>query len=448
MILILFLLIIFSGFLLVNLIKNNLELSSKIALGYILGIGLATFISFILNMLGLAFGLTSTISILLISILLLITLNHNIIFDINIFKRIDLQNIITATTTTQKIAIALLIFLLSTSFISSIYWPVKDWDSIVIYDFRAKVFNETGYMNDAIERGYFFNYPLLTSIAHSFVYQTGFQYPGIIHSLFYISLAIIIYDYLRGKTNKTWSLIWTLLIISSPGLYGHAQMTYTNLIYSTYIISSLIFCVKWISDKKNSNLALSSLLLGLSTWTRSAEPFWIVITILIFIYSIKIHRLKNAFNHIIIFLGLVLPWKLFSANQIASIETSNGQNTFEKIFSSFDMSVLFSNIIPVINYFYNNVLFFSLPAYLLLAFVSVIILRNKNKLSLENVKPLLFFIWITLILTLFGIFAFSLYYEKWQAIGGSAQRMTLFVPPIIILMISEFIYQNKKNENT
>lgn len=443
MIIFLLLLITFFGYLFVNLIRKNLSISIKIALGYIIGIGLSTYISFLLNILGIPFSLLSTLSLLSISILILVLLH--IVNKIPIFNKIPTKIFVTQGKM-QKILYFLIIFLIISAFISSIYWPVKDWDSIVLYDFRAKVFNQTGFMLDGVNRGYFFNYPLLSSIAHAFVYQTGFNYPGIIHSLFFFSLSIIIFNYLKTETNKSWALLWTFITLISPALYGHAQMTYTNLIYSTYLISSLLFLDNWLKDKNNNNLAISSMLLGLSIWTRSAEPFWIIPILLVFLFSTGISKFKNTFLYLILFLGFKIPWNNFrNEYRIIDNETTN-DHLINTIFDVTNFEKISHNFLPVLEYFYTYIIKLSLPAYIILAIITFSILINRTFVK-NHIILIILSIWLFLCTSLLGIFTLSLYYEKWVKIGGSAQRMSIFIPPLIMILTSRFMFNMLKRKN-
>lgn len=441
LLLLLLVLIYLIGYLLINLIYNKASVIEKICLGYISSIGLLTFSSFILNLYQFPFSKETLFYQLLCSLIITITLNFLAKKQLHskIFKRFTFK--IPHLTKYEKIALLVTVALSSLAIISSLYWPVKDWDSIVLYDFRAKTFVATGHMDDGINRGYFFGYPLLTSIAHSYVYFVNFQQPGIIHSLFYVSFLGIVYSFLKKQTNKKWSIIWTTLIAMSPGLYGHAQMTYTNISYVVYLVSAFIYLHLWLKNKNISTLIISALLLGLSTWSRSTEPFWMILILISFIGSIFNKKLITWIIYPIIVYLIRIPWLKFEEANLGMSRShiANSKGYLELLFSN----ELLTNILPVIIYFYKNVILQNI--FLYLSFFLILYLQIKNFKNKGYFELIIFssYIFLSMSLIFLGILLFSLFFSEWQDIGGSAQRMSMFIPPLILLLIAQFTYQKK-----
>lgn len=429
------------GYLLINLICNKASVIEKLSLGYITSIGLLTFQSFLLNLYKISFSTETLFYQILFSILVLMIFNllAKKYFKLKIFTKISLKKF--SFLKYERIAFIIILLLSSLAIISSLYWPVKDWDSIVLYDFRAKTFVATGFMDDGISRGYFFGYPLLTSLAHSYIYFANYHQPGIIHSLFFVSFLGIVYSFLRKQTSKQWSLIWTSLISMSPGLYGHAQMTYTNISYVVYLVSAFIYLHIWFKNKNISTLIVSALLLGLSTWSRSTEPFWMVLILISFIGSVFSKRLLSWLIYPLVFSLIRIPWLKFEeANLgVSRSHIANSKGYLELLFSN----NLLNNIIPVTVYFYKNILFQDILIYL--SFFLIIYLQIKNFKIKGSYDLIIFSSYIVLSLSVIflGILLFSLFFTEWQDIGGSAQRMSMFIPPMILLLIAQFTYQKK-----
>ncbi len=442
MIFLLIISIIFIGYLLINLISSQLVETEKISLGFITSIGILTFFSFLLNLYGFDFNKTNLFMLLAISLSFLIFLNlsfKKIKLSILDYKKYVLK--IKELDKIEKTAIAVIIALSTLAFISSIYWPVKDWDSIVLYDFRAKTFVATGNMEDGIQRGYFFGYPLLTSLAHTFVYLSDFQYPGVIHSLFFIFFLILIYHFLNKQTNTRWAIIWTMIISLTPGLYGHAQMTYTNLPYIVYIICSYLYLHLWFKSKKNSHLIISSLLLGLSTWTRSTEPFWLLPIVISFIGSIYIKKYFSWFIFPIITFLIRIPWISFEEKNLQMDRSHITQS--KKYLELLLSNQAVTNFIPVCIYFFMNVIKPNIIVYLMLSLFLYPILTNLKKKVDKELLIFSSYILLNLLLIFVGIYILSLSFSEWQDIGGSAQRMSMFIPPMILLLVAQYTFKNK-----
>ena len=119
----------------------------------------------------------------------------------------------------EKVMLAVLAFIIVSSFLNTLYWPVSLWDSLVLYDFRAHIFAASGFMKEAFIDSYYINYPLLTSLGHTIVYLTGGESPQILHSLFYISLGAGFYGSLREFVSRKIALLSTLILNDCPAAF-------------------------------------------------------------------------------------------------------------------------------------------------------------------------------------------------------------------------------------
>ncbi len=231
------LLIFVLGFSLANLILPKAEGLEKLSLSFVLGIGVFTFFWFLLNLVGIPYIFVSGFVLFLILILLIWGANRLIhkerqenvkVIDIAYFKRMSVI---------EKVSLALIVFFFLSVLVGNIYWPVRHWDSLVLYDFRAKIFAQTGFMQDAIDSGYFFGFPLLTALAHTWAYLSGFKNPSFIYGLFYMFFIINFFINIKKlHIKRTFVLLLTLLLTVSPRLFDHTQWSYTNLPYSVYLV--------------------------------------------------------------------------------------------------------------------------------------------------------------------------------------------------------------------
>ncbi len=427
------------GYVITLALRLRLWLPERLVLSYILGLGVFTFFWYLLNLKGVPFSLFSG-SALLAGLTLALALftfvfsnqflqQHWLTLKTKVFK-VKLNRV-------EKACIAVIVLLSLLAIFSSLYWPVKDWDSLVLYDFRAKTFVATGFMFDGIARGYFFGYPLLISLAHTWVYFLGYPQPGIIHSLFYVSFLVIFYSCLRQRIPRVWSLFWTACLALTPEMFGPANMTYTNLAYSVYLVSGFFYILRWVENSKWSFFWLATLLIGLSTWTRSSEPFWLLIPVVL----IGVSWFKKSWSQVVIFpvliYAFIYPWSKFERSYLAENKT-HLENTGRYVYLLTHMSNLFS-LWEVIKYFYIYVIKPSLALYVVLALLTYLmwVLRKKVRLSHWVLVTL---IWGGVGLTFGGIYLFSLFYEDWRSIGGSASRMSIFFTPLIIYFMALVIH--------
>jgi len=449
------LLICFLGWLYTSLIKPKASLFEKVSLSYLLGIGMFTFILFILNILGLKYTTFNTVIIYICLIVFALFVNKKLHFIK--FKNLKLivRSLIKKYKSLSKIdriSITLLGVILMWVVIYSCYWPVKDWDSIVLYDFRARMFLINGFMDTSIPESYLYGYPLLTSLAHMLIYMTGFQYPGIVHSLFFVSFVIIFFALVKSKMSLSLAIFWTLIFSLSSNLIDHAYMTYTNLAYVVYLVSGLFYMFEWVNGRNKSDLILASLLVGLSTWTRSAEPFWMIPIAMVVLVSIKEKKWLQIIWFSIIVKSFSKIWELYVKREMSIVAKSVTTVTKSSSAVPFNISEALNiqRLFEVGNYYFVNSILPSWPQYLNLFFVSVILFINyKHHKKINSIHLIiLMFIIICLGVSIGGVFIFSLTFSEWKSIGGSLTRMMLFLGPLTLyisaLVVSETFESNEK----
>lgn len=438
------------GATMVTLIRPNAYGFETLALSYLLGMGVFTFVLFLANIVGIKFELVSSSLILLGLITCGLTM-------VQVFGR-SLKEIPTklhheikflpSCTTVEKGLLAGIIFVVSTAVIISSYWPVRDWDSIVSYDFRAKTFVVTGSMETGLKLGYFLGYPLMTTLGHTWVYLLGFPYPGIVHSLWYLSLVILLCTALAKRTSRAWALGWSLVFCFSSGLFDHALMTYTNLAYATYLIAGYFYTLEWLETRKNDSLILSGTLIGLSTWARSAEPFWLIPLFMVLVAGLLQKEIRSVSIYSLLILMIRQPWKFFeslhpeptrlSAELSKEAQAFIEKSLLEKVLTRLNIP----GIWEVMVYFWQYVISPTKYQYIALLLAGFITLSlTKRKMANPLLQYLLIAITLNIAGVMAGIFQFSIFFREWREIGGSAERMSLFLGPLILFFVALTTYQ-------
>lgn len=422
----------------------NFDKFSLFSISYPLGIGVFTQLLFLLNLNGIAYSLKNTNLLLfaLITIAIVLSRFNKISFlqEMNDFKLNINPAILFKGHKILNVLVLISLLTIIFIFFSANYWPIKDWDSIVLYDFRALTFKTTGFMDDGIARGYFFGYPLNTSLFQMIALQFNYPYPAAAHALFYLSLVMFAYRFIGVKTSGSWAIIWTSLIATMPALYGHAQMSYTNLAYTVYVVFGYALLSESAQGKNWRLLIVASTFFGLSTWTRSAEPFWLVGILLISLIGIV--KYKNLFLVVmcyLIFLFFKYPWSMFEAAhgiQTSSI-TANSSHYWQLLFSHSS----WNEIVKFIKYIFNNIILYQLPVLIMMFYSSFMQIKNKavSLFSFDSILALS--IYANLFMTIVGIWIFSHNFKEWTDIGGSAQRMTIFFAPLILLYSSSVTWK-------
>jgi len=430
------LLIVLFGYGLANLLILKGELFEKICLGYILGIGIFTFVWFLLNLVKIPYTLLSG-SVLLIILNIIVFILNRLKFG-RYFGNVNLSfKYFMKLNTLEKVILGIIGFLCLSALIQNLYWPVMYWDSLVLYDFRAKLFADTGFMMAAITRGYFFGYPLLTSLSHTWVYLLSGINPSFLYGLFYLGFVFVMFfNFKKLNLNRSFVLLLTLIVAISPRLFDHTQWAYTNLPYTIYLVLGSIYLYFGVRKKDLGIFVISALLVGLSTWTRSAEPFWLSCVVMAVVSSLFIKKWLWPLVYTTTVGLLMLPWRLFqSAYNEGSANVANQVvSTTSSVVQNLQMAI----IKPTFNFFVTNVINMYLVYFILLGIVVLIKLFTKSKEWFFTV--LIFF---DLALAFAGTLIFVRYTPYWQDIPDSLARMVMFIPPMIIFLTSELLYEVK-----
>jgi hypothetical protein len=415
---------------------NKLE---KIALGYILGIGIFTFVWFLLNWWGVPYNFVSGFTILLVLNAMLFVVNR-IFGKKETEKSIKNQLAFSKWSFLEKFLLGIIIFLGVSAFIQSIYWPIRYWDSLVLYDFRAKVFAQTGFMDAAIAKGYFFSYPLLTSLAHTWIYVLGEKNPLFIYPLFYISL-LILFFFNTQKLNigRDWSLLLTAIVAESPKLFDHTQWAYTNLPYSIYLILASIYLYFGVKNKQLGSYVMSAFLIGLSTWTRTAEPFWISCVVVAVLAPVFFKKWSWPIIYVAIFTIIMIPWRVF--------QTVHQQGTFNvagdlalTVYSTVN-HLQVSDLISTFNFVMKSVVFNYKEFYVIL----IMILIGKLVLKIKDWTYTILVL-LDMVIIFGGTLALVRSTIYWNQIPDSLARLAMFVPPMIIFMLAKLIAEIKNEK--
>lgn len=405
--------IILFGYLLTEYILRKESTVGLLGLSLPVGLGLLTLLIFYFSVIG--FKITSGHVFLVSTSLLLILL---------IFKRSSKKTRVPAIKF-DKIDLLLITIIsafLIISLVIAIYKPVSAWDALALYDFRAKVIAKEGFfIQIARDIYYFAHYPLLTSLGHTFVYLWGSSNPQFLYPLFFISMALVLFNSIKKETSTKVSLIAVLLFVTNPEYFYHSTIAYTNLPYAFFVVSGLIYFYRFLKTDKIGFLTVSSLLIGLSTWVRSGEPFWLVPLGFLLIYSLVKRNFKTITIYSIIFLAIQQPWRIYQGMLFGS-----GYSTIGQINIAFQYTIKTPDIkrlLEVVVFTWNNIFAKWGPVFYL--FILSILLEAKA--LLKNGRYLLLLILIAnYILLIGGTYIFSQTFLDWEKIPDSARRMLCF----------------------
>lgn len=417
------------------LLIGKAHVSERIGTAFLFGIGISTLLMFCLSLLGIRITLISTMLTLVVGNICLVLLVK--ILKRSIYTRIESPiKIISKLSKLEKVVAMVIALLVIGSLVVTIYFPVNAWDSLVLYDFRARIIAQEGfYAQIAKNFTYFDGYPLFTSLSHTFVYLFKGTNPQFIYSLIYASFVSVFYANIRKFTSRKVSLVSTLLLATTPLVFEHSTIAYTNLSYTVFLVLGFIYLFVWFTKKLPIGYLINSaILMGLSTWTRSAEPFWVInIILLIFI---SIYRLKKYYLstiiYTIVFWLIKQPWSwvVYNSAKIGVGRNSPMVNEAKGFVTLIlGSSLSWERLSNVTVYLYKNIVASWYP--ILYLFLLLIVLNFKN-FTKRNSSLFLIVILLNFALLAFSTYIFTFGFSEWGDISDSARRMAMFFMPLMI----------------
>jgi hypothetical protein len=440
------------GFVLVDIILPKHHLLEKAALGYLVGIGFFTLIMSIANLFGVPFTLFYMFSLLSILSLTLFSfylfyLGKNGIKDKLVSLKI--KNLLTNLSFAEKLMSLVIVFLILSSLIAGLYFPVRDWDALALYDQRAKMFVATGYQAEGLSTPYRISHPPMTSMAHTLSSLTNITNPMYLYAIIFISFVVVFYFICRRFISRAYSLLATLALASTPIIYGHSQMAYTNLPYAVYSSLGLVYLYLWFVKKgKNVRyLVISSVLVGLGTWIRSADLLWIIAMLVVVVAAIAFRKFKSVLVYSLIFFPIYYYWIYLRAQFINTPVVGGLPDRTPELIKTLISDISFERAADIGQIVFASMISPYLPLFIagLLIFVSRLV---KKKLQF-NGELLLIMVVLGVFINYAGLYVFSINYSSYAVLRDSLHRMSMFVIPLLLFYIGIYFENElnlKKNE--
>ena len=304
------------------------------------------------------------------------------------------------------------IFLFFLLFFVSFFYPVIDWDAVTLFDFRARIMLDTGFIKDTLFRIGLKQYPPFTSLLHYWFYSLGFKTAMPLYVLFWGSFGLTSYALLRRFLSPLISLIFALGVLLAPQIFEHSQIAYANLPYSIYLILGVFYLYFYLQRNKKHDLFLGLLLSLASLWSRNFPFVFVNLAVFIFVY------LFSKKEKLLQILTIFLPLTLFAFIYLSRFLLSFTTGPAHLLFSVFD-------------YTKWSILEYYQPFTLICLLLIFDHFKNKNS---NPFYPLLIFGY--LLTFVLGTSYLAVSGKVWQDIPDAARRMMLFFSPTVIMYLA------------
>jgi hypothetical protein len=263
---------------------HSFSLLEKLALSYIIGLGVLTLQMFFYSLANIKFSIFSLL------------LPHVFISIANYFfyVRTEPKGLILPKTKSEIFDIILLCgiaFQVLYAFFKSLIKPMDSFDSIGNFAFKAKLFFIKGYipyelfLNRSIDIQHP-DYPLHVPLSETWVYMFLGKWNDLLvkalFPMFLLSLLIIFYFTLKRVIGKRFALISTFFLATIPHFLNYATIGYADFTLTMFYSASFFYIFLWISHKReNKYLFLASCLAVLAVWTKHEGVMFLCINIFV-----------------------------------------------------------------------------------------------------------------------------------------------------------------------
>jgi hypothetical protein len=334
----------------------------------------------------------------------------------------------------------------------NVYWPPTEFDSLAMYDFRGKVISKENSVKNIVG-GYQGSYPFFTSMFHGIAYEFGFSNPNFVYTIIFVCLIISFTSVVARMTNPSLGYISGLLLTTTPILFDHASIAYTNMSFTAYFGLGLVYLAAFILRNNTHDSLVGSLLLGSSAWVRAATlPYVITIWLIVTTFSIK--RKKKLTSPVflipIIYVLLDGLWRYYQLN---IIKVSSYDQRGLTAFLNMENVDMYLYLLPeTIKSLFNNILNPNISGgvgYLFMGAIVIYILKFivSKKLSINSSVGIILSLSMVInwIIVALSIYSFSKEINLWRAlVHDSMQRVYISFLPIFVFSIAMFIFEFTK----
>ncbi len=251
---------------------------------------------------------------------------------------------------------ALIVLLLFFSLVQALGKPPVAFDNIAFWGMRAKILLTDHKINfDPHAANYLATFSHSNYPWHLSFLEYWWQVLGasggelnLISWLYFVSLLIIVGDFVIRRLGTAKGLLLTLVLASQPLLFYHASNNYADLIIGFYAAAAFIFLFQWLEKGRHSDLLLAAVLVSWTICVKNYGIFYILsfLFVLALSYFSKLHKQNIKqwfFTGLALFLPL-LPLALFKI--IFHLDLHNTQASYgwhPEVFYPFFQVLFISN---------------------------------------------------------------------------------------------------------
>lgn len=318
------------------LISRKYTLPELVGYSFLLGMGIETFLLFLLDIVGVKYSPGVLIGLNGALILALNGANYKGLLALrDEFKApsFGIKNI-------NLVAVFIFCFIAYLFYaitVKNLYWPSTEHDAIGSFDKLARVMAIEGKLKislfDYNLEGAGGVYPPLFHAALAYAYIFGAIQAKIIITLFFVSLLTTFYSLINLFVGSTAAMLFTFILMVTPELFSHAALGLGNLPTTAYVAPATLATYAWLQKRDKKYFWLGALLMAFVIWIRSDTIVFIAAALLVMgIDFLRNKNWKDVVTYSSIAVAPFILWNLYlklkiQAAQEARFDLGIGYNT-------------------------------------------------------------------------------------------------------------------------
>lgn len=272
--------ILLLGLSITNAIAAGIKPLEKLGFSMPVGIGVATILMMIFELLGLPLNNTSLLlgSLVVLTVVFAafaIVKNKDSLNPLTGLKSINWKQTLLPINFGWLVLMGCIAVVVYANVSKTLFWPVFIHDSVNGYDFLARVILAEGSFNNSIfDPAYPLYsprtvYPPLAPLSFSISYLLGHDSAKIVTAIFYVANTLVFYSMLKRYSSHLAAALFSLLFIITPEFVAFSALSSPNPICTFYCAMGMLSLYVWFREGKTAYFNIGTLSILLALWTRS-----------------------------------------------------------------------------------------------------------------------------------------------------------------------------------
>ena len=253
-------------------ISRKYSLPEIVGYSFLIGMGLETFILFILDVINVRY---SQGLLLGLNVFIIVAINganyKNLLLLKNEFKLppFDLKHI----NFVAVFLFCIMAYLFYAVTVKCLFWPPNEHDTIGSFDKLGRIMAIEGKLKISLFQYHLEGaggiYPPLFHGSFAYVYIFGAGTPKIITTLFFASLLTSFYGLLRNYADATAAMLFTFILMITPELFSHAALSLDNMPATAYVGAGALATFTWLDKRDVKYFWIGAIMMAFVIWIRS-----------------------------------------------------------------------------------------------------------------------------------------------------------------------------------